>query len=250
MTMDWNQLGRYAALAVVCSTACGVKSVGDLDGGSSSEGESKSESESESEGGSSGGQTSTATQSATASTESETGNGESGDPPIEVGCADPQPLLQLDGVTPSGFVQCNDGFRHREAAVTCVVPEGSCDECGSDCSELPFGRCVSDPGLGTCSCVASCETDADCGEGNACACTGATGDIPRCVPAECTTTADCGSGLCGISGSNDCGFDATLACLDETSECRLTVCEGQTECACYASGGEYVCHDECFSGCG
>lgn len=178
-------------------------------------------------------------------------SGESGAQPIDVGCEDPQPVLQSDGLTPSGFVQCSDGFRHRAEAADCIVPDaGNCDECGAGCGDAPFERCVSDLGLGTCSCVTSCATDADCGEGQACVCTGVVDDVPRCVPAACHTTTDCGEGLCGISGSNDCGFDASLACLDASSECRVTVCEGDVECACYASAGEYVCHDECFSGCG
>jgi hypothetical protein len=188
---------------------------------------------------------------ADASTETGESSGESGGQPIDVGCEDPEPVLQSDGLTPSGFVQCSDGFRHRAELVDCIVPDtGNCDECGAECGDDPLERCVSDLGLGTCSCVTSCVTNADCGEGQACACTGAIEDVPRCVPAACDTTADCGEGLCGISGSNDCGFDASLACLDASSECRLTVCEGDVECACYASGGEYVCHDECFSGCG
>lgn len=178
-------------------------------------------------------------------------SGESGGQPIDVGCEDPQPVLQSDGLTPSGFVQCSDGFRHRVEVVDCIVPDaGNCDECGAECGDAPLERCMEDFGLGTCSCVTSCATDADCGEGQACACTGVVGDVPRCVPAACGTTADCGESLCGISGSNDCGFDASLACLDASSECRLTVCEGDVECACYASGGEYVCHAECFTGCG
>jgi hypothetical protein len=169
------------------------------------------------------------------------------DGPIDLTCDDPQPILQGDG-TPSGFVQCDDGFRHRAEAVACVVPDvGPCDSCSSDCSELPLGRCVENPGEGSCSCVASCETDADCGENQACACLG---DVPRCVPATCTTTAECGDGLCGISGSASCELDSSLACLVASSECRSTICEGGTECVCYASSGAYSCHDECFSGCG
>ncbi|MBL8941994.1 MAG: hypothetical protein JNK45_02550 [Myxococcales bacterium] len=178
--------------------------------------------------------------------------GTTGAPPIDLGCLDPQPLLQVDGVTPSGFVVCSDGFVHRAEAVSCVVPDaGDCDDCASDCSDGPLGRCMSDPGFGTCSCVYGCETDADCGEGSACACAGPSGGVPRCVPATCTTSADCGDGLCGRSGSNQCGFDDTLACLGATSECRSTTCEdGLEECVCYADSGEFRCHAECFTGCG
>ena len=189
--------------------------------------------------------------SSSSGADASSGSGESSGPPIDVACEDPQPVLQSDGVTPSGFVQCSDGFRHRAEAVDCIVPEaGNCDECGAECGDDPLERCVLDLGFGTCSCVTSCATDADCGEGQACACTGVAGDVPRCVPAACSTTADCGEGLCGISGPNGCEFDARLACLDASSECRRTVCDGDVGCVCYAAGGEYVCHDECFSGCG
>jgi len=183
--------------------------------------------------------------------EASASSSESGTVPFDLDCADPQPRLQFDGVTPSGWILCSDLFLHREDAVTCLVPDaGNCDTCDSDCTDAPLGRCMEDHGLGGCQCVYSCETDADCGDGRVCACTGAVDDVPRCVPAGCTTTADCGEGLCGISGSASCGFDAAVACLDASSECRRTTCDDTTECVCYASGGEYVCHDECFSGCG
>lgn len=179
-------------------------------------------------------------------------SGTTGAPPIDLGCLDPQPLLQADGVTPSGFVVCSDGFVHRTDAATCLVPDaGDCDDCASDCTDAPLGRCMSDPGVGTCSCVYACETDADCGEGSACACAGPSGGVPRCVPATCTTSADCGDGLCGRSSSNQCEFDQSLACLGGTSECRSTTCEdGLDECVCYADSGEFRCHAECFTGCG
>jgi hypothetical protein len=65
----------------------------------------------------------------------------------------------------------------------------------------------------------------------------------------CATSADCGDGLCGLSGSNQCAFDETLACLDASSECRSTTCEdGLEECVCYADSGDFRCHAECFSG--
>lgn len=171
---------------------------------------------------------------------------------IDLDCLDPQPVMQLDGVTPSGFVVCSDGFVQRVEAVVCVVPDmGDCGDCGSDCSDGPLGRCMSDQGLGTCSCVYSCETDADCGEGQACACTGPFDGVPRCVPAGCTTTGDCGEGLCGLSNSGQCDFDERLACLDASAECRITTCEGGADdCVCYAEADGYRCHDECFTGCG
>jgi hypothetical protein len=172
--------------------------------------------------------------------------------PIDLGCDDPQPRLQLDGVTPSGFVECSDGFVHRAEAVACIVPEaGNCDTCG-DCSSEPFGRCMSVPGYGgQCECVGSCETDADCSNGRVCACTGVVGDVPRCVPAGCTTSADCGEGLCGIGGSASCEFDSRMACLLPTAECRRSNCNDDGNCSCQpSSGGGYCCVDQCDAGCG
>jgi hypothetical protein len=240
-------MNRSWMLIVTLGLACTSDPADDGEESSSGAMPGSSEGESSSAEASASSEESGSSESGTA----EASSGESGGSPVDLACDDPQPLLQFDGVTPSGFVVCSDGFVHREEAAACLVPEaGTCDECDTDCSELTLGRCVSDLGLGTCSCVASCESDADCEEGNVCACSGIVGDVPRCVPAGCTTTADCGGGLCGISGSSDCGFDASVACLDATSECRVTTCNDDLECACYASGGEYVCHDECFSGCG
>jgi hypothetical protein len=159
-------------------------------------------------------------------------------------------------VTPSGWVRCSDGFTHRVEAVACIPQiEGVCEDGGActtaeDCTDAPLGACVYESGIG-CGCVYGCETDADCDSGAICMCAGDPSGSPRCVPANCATTADCGDGLCGVSGSALCGSDSRVACLDASSECRRTVCEGDVECACYASTDfEYQCHDECYSGCG
>lgn len=231
---------RGVALALL--VACGGSND---DGGASASTDPSS-------GGASSGTASSGDSETAESGSSSADSGTTGAPAIDLGCVDPQPLMQPDGATPSGFETCGDGFVHRADAVTCVVPDaGDCDTCDSDCSDAPLGRCMSDRGFGTCSCVYGCETDADCGEGSACACAGPAGAVPRCVPATCTTSADCGDGLCGLSGSNQCGFDETLACLDASAECRSTTCEdGLEECVCYADAGEFRCHDECFSGCG
>jgi hypothetical protein len=222
-----------AAMPIV--VACAAEP--DDDGGASSGGEA----------GSSAGSSGSAEASESGSAEaSESG----GSAPVDLDCLDPTPRMQFDGVTPSGWVMCSDFFLHREEAVACLVPEaGNCDECSTDCSELPNGRCMyySDS---PCECVSGCETDADCGPGTVCACTGAIGELPRCVPAGCTTSADCGGGLCGISEPPTCGFNHRIACLDEGAECRVSSCEEDSECVCYAAGGESTCHDECGSGCG
>ena len=63
----------------------------------------------------------------------------------------------------------------------------------------------------SCSCVYSCETDAECGDGAVCACIAGITGIARCVPASCTTTDDCGGG-----GNPICEPGVTLSAGDYT----------------------------------
>jgi hypothetical protein len=239
--MQVSMMMRSWVWAVVFAVACVAEPADD--GGASS---------SESGPGSQSGPSSGADASSSAAASSTVDSGESGGAPIDLDCLDPRPLLQMDDVTPSGFVACSDDFVHRVETVTCIVPAvGDCDTCATDCSDAPFGRCTMDSNRSTCSCVYGCETDADCGDGAVCACIGALTGDPRCIPASCTTTDDCGGGLCGYSGSNDCEFDAEVACLDASSQCRMTTCDDESGgCVCYSTSFEYVCHDECGSGCG
>jgi hypothetical protein len=197
--------------------------------------------------------------------------GESADtgvvPPL-LECDDPQPILQPDSDVPTGFVQCSDGFIHREEAVTCEAPTpmdtctpdpNSNDTCetAADCTEQPYGGCVQQlvsSGMG-CACEYGCATDADCGEAEICLCAGVGG--PKCVPASCVTDADC-DGMCGLKTSIGFCGDAhhVMACLDETSECRTTCpdaegCDGVVEPAnCVVIDSEWVCRATDCGGCG
>jgi hypothetical protein len=152
--------------------------------------------------------------------------------PPALDCVDAEPIPQA-GDTPSGFEQCGDGFVHRVAAVTCdqPAPSDTCDASDSacataaDCTARPYGACVTSAEEGgACACTYGCASDADCDDGRICACAGVGGaTAPSCIPALCTTSADC-TGLCGLSRVSDpCGgaVDMRLACLDETSECRI-----------------------------
>lgn len=245
MKRSWVGLVMFATACVVEPADDGGTSSSTSDGDPSSESGPSSSSSSSS-------MSSGASTSSSGAESSTADSGESGGAPIDLDCLDPQPLLQEDGVTPSGFVFCSDDFVHRVETVTCIIPEtGDCDSCETDCSAAPNGRCMMDFNREACGCVYSCETDADCGGGAVCACIGAITGIPRCVPASCTTTDDCGGGFCGMSGSNECGFHQEVACLDASSECRTTTCDdGPEQCVCYSTGFEYVCHDECGTGCG
>lgn len=195
----------------------------------------------------------TASTEASAGTADGTGADETGGPPSG-DCLDPMPIPQFDGVTPSGFVECSDGFRHRVEAVACVVPEApaTCEgrvcTTPADCAEGPHGACIDEGG--GCGCVYSCETDADCGDTEICVCAGLThSNRPRCVVADCVTTSDCGMGLCGLSKSTACPASYALACLTEASECRTSTCnDADPACACAVEQGEWRCFDECVCG--
>lgn len=153
--------------------------------------------------------------------------------PVDVACTDEVEILQFDGVTPSGFRRCSDGFVHLAASQTCLVPEApaacSSDEgdmctTSAECTERPHGACLDDPSvLVGCGCVYGCETNADCGGDEVCACTGVV-DWPVCIPAGCTDAASCGdaAALCGLgTKAHQCGnVDVELACLTAISECR------------------------------
>jgi hypothetical protein len=194
------------------------------------------------------------------------GGDDDGEPqrvPFELECEDPVAIMQPGSDQESGFVTCGDGFVHRAEAVTCVIPEapetcsnpgGPTDTCttSAECDDRPNGACLDDPSqVEGCGCVYGCETDADCAQGEVCACAGPAQDWPRCVPAGCRSDADC-DGLCGFSVAEDgCGGPSyELACLDEASECRVT-CSEEEGCyenvevpPCEVVSGEWTCNVE------
>ena len=60
-------------------------------------------------------------------------------------CEDPVDILQADGKTPSGFVQCPDGVMDRVSAVTCTTPmQGDSPQCldpDNVISAEPLAKC-------------------------------------------------------------------------------------------------------------
>lgn len=181
---------------------------------------------------------------------------------FDLRCEDPVAITQPDGAA-SGFVRCADGFVHRQAAVECTMPAApaSCASDGSgtdtcttsaDCDERPDGACLNDPSvLEGCGCVYGCRTDADCATGEVCACAGAAGEWPTCIPAGCQSGADC-DGLCGLSARRDgcSGVEYELGCLEQSSACRVD-CDEAVGCydnpgipACEIVSGEWTCNLE------
>ena len=115
-----------------------------------------------------------------------------------------------------GLIEC-DGFRHRQAVVTCVsqVPRpdapdpGTGGQCTVDteCTEKPYGWCAAGGQLPGGHCSYGCSTDSECGDHQLCEC----GDpVGRCVLADCASDADCASGfLCkAYDSSGGCEFTA------------------------------------------
>jgi hypothetical protein len=222
----------FAALGL--NAACGGRTVagdGTEEGSASnSSADSEGEASASAEASSSGPET-TATDS-----ESETGESETGSLPFE--CEDPQPIMQANTDTPSGWVRCADGFVHREEAVACLAPQieddplcadqGGLCATAADCQDAAYGGCAMDPiGIAGCTCRYGCETDADCETGEVCACAGVTGEFPACIPAGCVDDASCGDGLCGLSAYDDCcGVTYQAHCADEVEECHVSAeCE-------------------------
>lgn len=151
-------------------------------------------------------------------------------------CESPEALKQADG-SDNGFVKCKDGSFDREKSVACqLVPAtdtcnlqpgyGVACQTGADCTAHPHGYCGLDPVISgftpTCSCAYQCESDADCGVGQICAC-GRDGFWPSCIDAPgCKLNSDCASGECGLSFyTNGCTGTYSLECRTASDECRV-----------------------------
>lgn len=177
-------------------------------------------------------------------------------------CENPQPRIGPDG-QPTGFVDCANGFSHRESKATCGTTLPRSTTCGSgvpiDDAGIALGECAADGdctaqtngycelsvgGLvgASCFCNYGCRTDADCATGMICACGAPVG---QCVPTQnCLTDADCGPGLlCVTSSDGACGF--TFAC-----QTAADTCSSDADCAGDAGMpqcGFVVDHHECVA---
>ena len=170
---------------------------------------------------------------------------DSGDSSTPMFCDGGTSLLDAFG-NPSGFEECPDGTIHRvevlptsstNPAARCAGTEVWMDcSADSDCNTAANGACITgvmiDGPDDYCTCVYSCETDADCGVGEFCAPAGL-GDRAKswssCEQASCSSDADCATNECGLSvWDNGCGDQVHLSCRSDADSCRL-----DTECGPY-----------------
>jgi hypothetical protein len=153
-------------------------------------------------------------------------------------CQNPTPFQAgLNLLADVGFVQCDGGWLHRPAAVTCpsLLPREGLDieesldpvfcTADADCSERANGHC--EPILGCPGgsdspprpdgyyCEYGCTQDSDCDDGMLCLCGEPAG---RCVPAKCSVDADCASGLCAGTAQQS-SYSHSFACVVAGDEC-------------------------------
>lgn len=152
-------------------------------------------------------------------------------------CTDPKPFIDAS----TGFVLCEDGSIHREAANECPteVPrsEGMPDydpardqcEFDRDCPANSYcGRQEIEGGLTLgYTCISGCVQDSDCAADQLCLCAD---PIGKCVPATCKTDAECGAGLecASHDPTHGCGHVA-FACQTPDDTCRVAC--AQNMCA-------------------
>ncbi|MEM6989196.1 MAG: ferritin-like domain-containing protein [Myxococcota bacterium] len=180
--------------------------------------------------------------------------GESGTTSAVSSCAPPLSDASCDGDAPwivgaqerQGWMQCGNGLAHRVSADACELPaadqcmleagetgEQTSGECSvdADCSDAAHGRCHLFGMLAECGCDYACETDADCGDDQACLCNGSRS---QCVPADCRVDADCGEGsACTLeTADSSCGVtDVRMTCTTPADACVSTGgCDFGEEC--------------------
>lgn len=163
-----------------------------------------------------------------------------------------------------GYVECDEGYRHRVDRVACENVErteriagdfcnieADCCAFDSDCpdgSACWFNGTVQTEGehhgdtFGTCS--PRCTTDDDCNAGFICECGDGAG---RCVQSSCTTDADCDEGAFCVSSDvdNTCpGYPTKYSCQSASDECAVPAdCDvsGPDNETCATDGARRVC---------
>jgi hypothetical protein len=141
--------------------------------------------------------------------------GAGGAPDIGEPCADPVPVL-FDGVD-TGYDQCAAGNLRRREQLECPVqPQDDCCDPACGDGEVCF---LTGP---DCACLPTCQIDADCAPNQICMC--GDGELPTyCVDATCATDADCGEGEACTSISDGDGDGCThyaFLCTTPEDECR------------------------------
>lgn len=143
-------------------------------------------------------------------------------------CSQPQAHL--------GYVDCEEGYRHREERVACENVERderiASDECGiegnccafdSDCGEDAacwIGGPVGNENYGQCK--LRCDSDSDCDSNEICECGDGAG---RCVESNCQSDSDCAGGALCVRSVRDegCGQVTAYSCQQESDECVMDV---------------------------
>ncbi len=157
-------------------------------------------------------------------------------PPGE--CDKPTPVVV--GGSDTGLVGCDGKFLHRKAAGKCpsrvprpgVVAGDKTTECETDldCLAKPYGWCGRPVGdhFAVVACQYGCETDADCGADQLCACH-ESAPAGVCVPASCKIDDDCpGAALCTARLVSSCGGDPqnslamAFGCQSAEDECSAS----------------------------
>lgn len=178
-------------------------------------------------------------------------------PPIE-GCELPVEITQLGAADDptTGFVRCNDGTIHRAGAFACVQPMptglacngmgGAC-EVDADCTAGPYGACLYQSGFfAGCDCVYGCATDADCDDGQICACGGSAPGYPastQCIPASCVDDHACPDSSCGLAQAElACGQQWFAGCRTPADTCaRAQDCPNENDNCLPQDGGAWAC---------
>lgn len=177
--------------------------------------------------------------------------------PIE-GCELPVAIPQLDAPddASTGFVRCNDGTIHRAAAVECAQPmptgvacngmDGAC-AVDADCTAAPHGACLYMSGFFSgCECVYGCASDADCADGQICACGGAAPGYPtssQCISATCVDDQACPDGACGLAQAElACGPQWLAGCRTPADTCtRAQDCPNPDDNCVPQDGDAWAC---------
>jgi hypothetical protein len=111
----------------------------------------------------------------------------------------------------------------------------------ADCTAKAYGHCEwSNADINGTYCEYGCVRDSDCDNGLVCVC--GQGPVGRCAPATCETDADCGQGFCAsYTMDPGCGGMA-FACTAPSDECAVDFdCPSFQMCTLFTGASNRVC---------
>lgn len=175
----------------------------------------------------------------------------------------PEPVEDIEGA-PTGLASCGEGHFDRIAAVSCGANVAG--EHFRPCGPQDVGACRVDADcgggnnrciyyIGECLCQTFCETDSDCGEGEACICRGVVPSTrpggaqtlsgwSACRATECWSDMDCDGFGCGMR-INDCGPAEGFACRTPDDTCHTdSECARGESCIYAREEGRWICLNE------